>query len=50
MVKKKSNSYECSECGLKYGEKKWAEKCEVWCKETKSCNIDIIKHAIKLKK
>lgn len=38
--------YECGECGLKYNEKKWAEKCETWCKKHKSCHLDIIKHAI----
>ena len=36
----------CKECGLKYTEKKWADKCETWCKSRKSCNLDIIKHAI----
>jgi len=39
--------YNCLECGLKYREKKWAEKCEEWCKEHKSCNLEITKHALK---
>lgn len=37
--------YQCEECGLTYVEKSWAEKCEAWCKKTKSCNLEIIKHA-----
>lgn len=37
--------YQCEECGLKYAEKEIAEKCEVWCREHKSCNLRIIKHA-----
>ena len=39
--------YKCEECKLKYKEKKWAEKCEKWCKENKSCNLKITKHAKK---
>ena len=39
--------YKCRECGLKYQEKEWAEKCQAWCKKYKSCNLEITKHAIK---
>lgn len=50
MVEEKTQGekvvYECEECQLKYQDKEWAEKCEAWCKETNSCNLDIIKHAI----
>lgn len=50
MVKEQSQEkealYECGECKLKYKDKEWAEKCEVWCKKHKSCHLDIIKHAI----
>ncbi len=38
--------YQCPECGLHYNEKEWADKCEVWCKEHKSCNLVITSHAI----
>lgn len=45
---KASNSsgktYVCSECGYEYKEKEWALKCQKWCAENKSCNMDIIKH------
>ena len=39
-------TYKCSECGLSYKEKEWAEKCQKWCSEHNSCNLEIIKHAI----
>lgn len=38
-------TYECSVCKLKYDEKAWADKCEKWCTEHQSCNLDIIKHS-----
>ena len=50
MVKKilqqNEKLYQCEECGLKYSDKEWAEKCEAWCKKYKSCNLEIIDHAI----
>ena len=39
--------FQCEECELKYLEKEWARKCEAWCKEYRSCNLDIIAHAQK---
>lgn len=39
--------YKCPECGLEYKEKKWAKKCELWCKKHKSCNLEITKQAVK---
>lgn len=47
MVKQIKNTYVCEECKLSYVKKGWAEKCEAWCKEHKSCNLDIIKNSIK---
>ncbi len=38
--------YQCEECGFQYAEKEWAEKCETWCKEHQSCNIEITAHTI----
>lgn len=38
--------HKCPECGLRYKEKRWAEKCEAWCKENKSCNLEIISHSV----
>ena len=36
--------YVCPECGYEYESFEWAEKCENWCRENKSCNLEIIKH------
>ncbi|HLC78238.1 MAG TPA: hypothetical protein VJH92_03880 [Candidatus Nanoarchaeia archaeon] len=46
MTKKIDEYYRCNECLLYYKDKKTAEKCEVWCKSHKSCNLEITKHAI----
>jgi len=46
-MKKVNGLYECEECHLFYEDAKWAEKCEEWCIEHKSCNLEITKHAIK---
>jgi len=43
----KDVTYKCKICGLQYKEEQWAEKCEAWCAEHPSCNIEIIKHAVK---
>lgn len=37
--------YFCEECGMAYEEKEWAEKCQEWCHEHHSCNIEIMEHA-----
>lgn len=39
--------YICEECGFKYKEKEWADKCETFCREHKGCNIEITKHSVK---
>ena len=38
--------YTCGECKLKYHTKELAEKCEAWCREHKTCNVEIVKHAV----
>ena len=45
-IKKDKKTYVCGECGYEYREKEWAIKCQKWCFEHKSCNMDIIKHGI----
>jgi hypothetical protein len=40
-LKKSIELYQCHECGLHYTEKETAEKCEAWCKENNSCNLEI---------
>ena len=42
--------YQCQECGFHYADKELAEKCEAWCREHKSCNIEITAHAEENKK
>ncbi len=44
------NLYQCKECGLHYRDKDTAEKCEVWCKEHKTCNVEITSQAEENKK
>lgn len=38
--------YQCEECGFKYREKELADKCERWCREHHSCNLEITSYAI----
>ncbi len=40
--------FQCEECSFVYEDKELAEKCEAWCKEKHSCNIEITKHAVKI--
>ncbi len=40
--------YKCTKCGWMYEDKKWAEKCEAYCKKYKACNIKYQKFAIKI--
>lgn len=37
--------YRCPECGLHYRDEQTAEKCRQWCKEYKSCNLEITQYA-----
>ena len=37
--------YQCLECGLHYRDEATANQCEAWCKEHKSCNLEITKSA-----
>ena len=45
--KDERNYFACEECKLLYRNKNWAEKCEAWCKEHHSCNLEITRHSIK---
>lgn len=44
---KKSKLFVCPECDVSYNEAEWAKKCAAWCKEHKTCNVEIIKHSVK---
>lgn len=43
---KQSKVYQCPECKFLYQEKKWAKKCQDWCKKYHTCNIGITSHAV----
>jgi len=45
--KENKELYQCEKCGFHYADKEWAEKCEAWCKEHHSCNLEITAHAEK---
>lgn len=47
MQKNEKIFYVCEECELKYQDKEWAEKCQLWCSEHHSCNLEITQHAMK---
>ena len=42
----KHEYYKCKECGMRYADKTWVQKCEAWCKEHHTCNLEIIQHAV----
>jgi len=46
--KKDKTLFICEECGLVYEQKEWAEKCQQWCRENQSCNLEIIQHSLQL--
>ena len=39
--------YICDECNLLYKSKLDAQKCEEWCKNNNSCNLNITQRALK---
>ena len=48
-IQQNSKTYhQCSECKLLYPKKKFAEECEAWCREHKTCNTEIMKRAVSL--
>jgi hypothetical protein len=54
MVKKIENNkkefYVCEACDFAYEDQATAKKCEDWCNEHHSCNMDIIQDGVDLKK
>ncbi len=47
-VKNNNKYYVCEECSFAYKDKRWAQKCQNWCKKYNSCNIEITKYAVKI--
>jgi hypothetical protein len=40
--------YMCEACNMVYKDKEMAQKCEDYCNKHHSCNLEIIKYAIKI--
>jgi uncharacterized membrane protein YvbJ len=49
IEKENRKYYQCEECGHIYKTEELANKCEAWCKEHKSCNLEIVKESVSLK-
>ena len=47
IIKNKKTLFMCEVCKLTYKNKQIAQKCQNWCTKNKSCNLEIIKYAIK---
>lgn len=45
IIQENKTLYQCEECGFHYEDREWAEKCETWCREHHSCNLEITSHA-----
>ena len=41
--------YQCSECGLHHEDETIAKQCQVWCREHKSCNLEITQDSVEAK-
>lgn len=48
IEKEDKKYYQCEECNHIYGTEELAKECENWCREHKSCNLEIIKQSVKL--
>jgi predicted ATP-dependent serine protease len=44
MTKDNATFYVCEACGFLYREREWAERCQAFCEEFHSCNIEIMEH------
>ena len=48
VIKNNKTYFKCEICNFFYKEKKWAQKCENFCKKHKSCSLEITKHSVKV--
>jgi len=46
ILKKQRGVYQCVACGMAYDDEVYASQCERWCAKHKSCNLEIVKHAL----
>jgi hypothetical protein len=49
IEKENKKYYQCEECGHIYEREELANKCEGWCKEHKSCNLEIVKESVNVR-
>ena len=42
--------FACEMCGFIYDDQNEAKVCETWCREHHTCNLDITKRAVNIKK
>ncbi|HIG32907.1 MAG TPA: hypothetical protein EYQ09_05680 [Flavobacteriales bacterium] len=40
-------TYKCTICEMSFEEKDRSDKCQDWCENHHSCNVEIISHSIK---
>ncbi|MBI3305276.1 hypothetical protein HYZ80_03075 [Candidatus Parcubacteria bacterium] len=38
--------FACEACGFRYPTEDLAQRCEAWCREHRSCNLEIIKYGL----
>ena len=50
LIEEDKKLYQCEECGFHYESKEWAEKCQAWCREHQSCNLEITAQALENRK
>ena len=48
VVREEKTFYVCEECGLAFMDKTIAKRCEQYYHKHKSCNLELIKFAVKL--
>lgn len=39
-------SYQCEHCKLTYLDEYWQQRCEEWCRENETCNLNITMHSL----
>ena len=45
LKKNDKTYYVYEECGFGYEEKEWVDKCQQWCSQNQSCNLEITAHS-----
>lgn len=48
ITQNKKTYYICTECNFAYKNMEIATKCENWCREHHSCNVEITRHSVEI--